>query len=81
MTPEDFRAALDTLGVSADWVARQCNRAGTTGRAWGAGRQAVPLPVAAWLKRRVRDMRADPPPALPARGDTGQVSERRKDAT
>lgn len=64
MTPADFRAALDTLGVSAAWVARNCGRAEQTGRAWAMGRQAVPLAVAAWIKRRARDMRADPPPVL-----------------
>ena len=75
MTPADFRAALDVLGISADWLARQCGRANGTGRAGANGRQAVPLPVAAWVKRRARDMRADPPPVLPARGVAVQRAE------
>lgn len=64
MTPTAYRAALDTLGMSASSLAALLQRPRNTVIAWGDPRRGgPPEDVAAWLERRLAALRADPPPA------------------
>lgn len=64
MTPTDYRAALDALGMSASSFAAVLNRPRNTVIAWGDPRRGGPPDdVAAWLARRLDALRDDPPPA------------------
>lgn len=65
MTPQEFQAALDRLGMTARSFARISGRNPSTVANWT--RQGTPIPedVAKWLKRRMRDLERDPPPGAP----------------
>lgn len=64
MTPTEFRAALDALGMSARSLARLLGRPPNTVIAWGdTKRGGPPDDAAAWLGRRLDALRDDPPPA------------------
>lgn len=63
MTPTDFRAALDALGMSASSLAPLVGRPRNTVIAWGDfKRGGPPDDVAAWLERRLAALKVDPPP-------------------
>lgn len=62
MPPAELAAALDALGWSARYLAGLLGCTRVLVGQWLSGRTAVPPAVAAWVRRRVRDMQADPPP-------------------
>lgn len=62
MTPTEFRAALDALGIALAPFARLTGRTHAAARRWADGSAAVPVPLADWLRRHA----ADPPPRLDA---------------
>lgn len=51
MTPDDFNAALATLGWSQRMLARRLGCDAMTVNRWSHGRQAIPAQVAAYLAR------------------------------
>ena len=63
MTPADFRAALDALGLTARAYARLSGRPESTVQNWTKARAVkIPQPVAEWLQRRLADLARDPAP-------------------
>jgi DNA-binding transcriptional regulator YiaG len=56
VTPADFRAALDRLGLSQSEAARRCGVNARTVRRWVAGDRPIPGPVIAlirtWMAQR-----------------------------
>jgi len=63
LTPAAFRAALDALGMSASSLATLVGRPRNTAIAWGdPKRGGPPNNVAAWLDRRLKALKTDPPP-------------------
>lgn len=65
MTCDEYNTILHRIGLSPPWVATQCGRPGATGWYWGAGRTAIPEPVAVWLRALHAAFVAHPPPKLP----------------
>lgn len=64
MTPAEFAAALDRLGMSARGYATMTGRPPSTVANWTRRDtvKAIPAADAAWIKRRLRDIDRDPPP-------------------
>lgn len=64
MTPQEFTAALDRLGISATRYAIMTGRPPSTVSNWTRRDtvKAIPPDDAAWIKRRLRDLERDPPP-------------------
>jgi DNA-binding transcriptional regulator YiaG len=63
MTPDQFRDALKTLGLSAREYARLSGRPVSTVQNWTrANSVRIPDKVAAWLARRLADLARDPAP-------------------
>ena len=59
MTPEEFRAARDRLGLSLSELARALNVNPRTVCRWQDGSQAVPGPVAAAIGMKLRSLERD----------------------
>lgn len=63
MTPTEFRAALEALGLTARAYARLSSRPVSTVQNWTrANGVRIPASVAEWLKRRLADLGKDPAP-------------------
>lgn len=63
MTPAEFRAALEALGLTARAYARLSGRPVSTVQNWTrANSVRIPDKVAAWLARRLADLARDPAP-------------------
>ncbi len=58
MTPDAFRDALATAGVSRPWLARATGYSRSAVDHWCVGRAPVPPELTAWLAERI----AAPPP-------------------
>jgi hypothetical protein len=64
MEPDEFNAALETIGWSRPFLAQKLGMSNDRSiRRWANGQNAIPAPIAGWL-RLVRDTLQDlPPPA------------------
>jgi len=63
MTPTEFHAALEALGLTARAYARLSGRPVSTVQNWTrANSVRIPAAVAAWLARRLADLERDPAP-------------------
>ena len=62
MTPDEFRACLDTLAWSQRGLAAILDFDDRTVRRWAAGTQDVPSAIAAWLRRLAEFHAQHPPP-------------------
>lgn len=63
MTPTEFRAALEALGLTARAYARLSCRPVSTVQNWTRSASVrIPDKVAAWLARRLADLERDPAP-------------------
>jgi DNA-binding transcriptional regulator YiaG len=62
MTPDDFRAARETLRWTRRDLAARLGRPEGTLRQWEGGKVQIPDDVAAWLERMARFAERNPPP-------------------
>lgn len=63
MAGDEFDAAVKTLHWSDRELAAMLGCSRALPSQWRTKRRPIPPEVAAWLRRRVADAQADPPPA------------------